>query len=72
MNTLTIKNQTSTWRDYVELCKPRVVMLMILTSIVGMFLAPSTSIPVIPLIFGNIGIAFVAGAAATLNHIADQ
>lgn len=59
-------------RDYYELCKPRVVMLMILTSIVGMCLAPSTSIPVMPLIFGNLGIALVAGAAAALNHLADQ
>ena len=58
--------------DYLELCKPRVVMLMILTSIVGMCLAPSSSVPIIPLIFGNLGIAFVAGAAAALNHVADQ
>ena len=59
-------------RDYIELCKPRVVLLMIITSIVGMCLAPSASFPIIPLIFGNIGIAFVAGAAAALNHVADQ
>lgn len=59
-------------RDYIELCKPRVVMLMILTSIVGMCLAPSASIPVIPLIVGNLGIALVASAAAALNHVADQ
>jgi protoheme IX farnesyltransferase len=72
MNTLIIENNKATWRDYIELCKPRVVMLMILTSIVGMFLAPSTSIPLIPLLFGNLGIALVAGAAAAMNHIADQ
>jgi len=59
-------------RDYLELCKPRVVMLMILTSIVGMCLAPSASFPLVPLILGNLGIACVAGAAAALNHIADQ
>jgi len=59
-------------RDYIELCKPRVVLLMIITSIVGMCLAPATSFPIIPLIFGNLGIAFVAGAAAALNHVADQ
>lgn len=58
-------------RDYMELCKPRVVMLMILTSIVGMCLA-SQSFPLLPLIFGNLGIALVAGAAAALNHVADQ
>jgi protoheme IX farnesyltransferase len=58
--------------DYIELCKPRVVMLMILTSIVGMCLAPSENFPVVPLILGNAGIALVAGSAAVLNHIADQ
>ncbi len=57
--------------DYLTLCKPRVVMLMILTSIVGMCLAPSNSVPLIPLIFGNLGIALVAGSAAALNHLAD-
>src|SRR5690349_14235823 len=59
-------------RDYVEICKPRVVMLMILTSIVGMCLAPREGGLLIPLILGNLGIALVAGAAAALNHVADQ
>lgn len=59
-------------RDYVELCKPRVVMLMILTSMVGMCLAPSPSFPVSAFIWGNLGIALVACAAAALNHVADQ
>ncbi len=60
------------FKNYLELCKPRVVMLMILTSAVGMCLAPSLTVPVILLIFGNLGIALVAGSAATLNHVADQ
>lgn len=59
-------------RDYVELCKPRVVMLMILTSMVGMCLAPSPDFPITAFFWGNIGIAFIAGAAAALNHVADQ
>lgn len=58
--------------DYLELCKPRVVMLMILTSLVGMCLAPGITIPFMPLVFGNLGIALVAGAAAAFNHVADQ
>ncbi len=58
--------------DYIELCKPKVVMLMILTSIVGMCLAPATSVPIIPLILGNLGIALIAGSAAALNHLADR
>lgn len=63
---------SSVIKDYLELCKPRVVVLMILTSIVGMCLAPSVGVPVVPLLLGNMGIALVAGAAAALNHIADQ
>ena len=59
-------------RDYLELCKPRVVMLMILTSAVGMCLAPSSTFPLMPMMLGNLGIALMAGAAAALNHVADQ
>lgn len=61
----------ATFSDYIELCKPRVVMLMILTSVVGMYLA-SSRVPLSILILGNLGIALVASAAAVLNHIADQ
>ncbi len=57
--------------DYITLCKPRVVMLMVLTSMVGMCLAPCATFPMMPFIFGNIGIALIASAAATLNQIAD-
>jgi len=46
-----------TWRDYLELCKPNVVALMILTSIIGMLLASNQAIPMQVLIFGNLGIA---------------
>lgn len=58
--------------DYVELCKPRVVLLMILTSLVGMCLATTASVPWSILVLGNLGIALVASAAAALNHVADQ
>ncbi len=58
-------------RDYMTLCKPRVVMLMILTSIVGMCLAPRSLFSFSTLFWGNLGIALVAGAAAALNHVAD-
>ncbi|MFU8797376.1 MAG: heme o synthase [Gammaproteobacteria bacterium] len=59
-------------KDYLELCKPKVVLLMLLTAVVGMFLATPYFPPLNALIFGNIGIAFVAGAAAVANHLADQ
>jgi protoheme IX farnesyltransferase len=47
----------ATWRDYLELCKPNVVALMILTSVIGMLLATDQSIPIQILVFGNLGIA---------------
>jgi protoheme IX farnesyltransferase len=63
---------TNQLKDYLELCKPRVVMLMILTSLVGMCLATPHAVPLRVLIFGNLGIALMAGAAAAFNHVADQ
>jgi len=59
------------WRDYLELTKPRVVLLMLLCALVGMFLAVPGMVPVDTLIFGLLGIALVAGSAAVVNHIAD-
>ncbi len=63
--------QTVTWRDYIEMCKPRVVLLMLLCALVGMFLATPGMVPVDILVFGLTGIALVAGSAAVVNHIAD-
>jgi protoheme IX farnesyltransferase len=61
----------ASWRDFLEMCKPRVVLLMLICSVAGMFLATSSSVPLDILIYGNIGIALVAGSAAVVNHIAD-
>lgn len=59
------------WRDYLEMCKPRVVVLMLLCSIVGMCLATHGMIPIDLLINTTIGVALVAGSAAVVNHLAD-
>ena len=61
----------ASWRDYLEMCKPRVVLLMLICSVAGMFLATISVVPLDVLIYGNIGIALVAGSAAVVNHIAD-
>jgi len=54
------------------MCKPRVVALMLLTSVIGMFLATPGMVPLDVLIFGNLGIALGAGSAAAINHIVDR
>jgi len=60
------------WRDFLELTKPTVVAMMILTSVIGMLLAT----PGVPgwevMLYGNLGIALLAGAAAVVNHVVDQ
>ena len=63
---------SASWRDYKELTKPNVVLLMILTSAIGMFMAVPGMVPLHVLILGNLGIALCAGAAATVNHLVDQ
>jgi len=63
--------QAAGWRDYLEMTKPRVVLLMLLCALVGMFLAVPGMVPVDVLVFGLLGIALVASSAAMVNHIAD-
>lgn len=63
---------TSSWRDYYTLGKPRVVMLIVFTAIVGMFLAAPGFPPAAALVFGTIGIALAASSAAAINHVLDR
>lgn len=60
------------WREYLELCKPRVVALICFTSIIGMLLAVPGWPPVDVLLFGNLGIFLAASAAAAINQIIDS
>jgi protoheme IX farnesyltransferase len=62
----------ASWRDYLELTKPRVVLMMLITSLVGMYLATRAGVAWPVLIFGNLGIGLCAGAAATVNHVVDR
>jgi len=64
--------EKSSWRDYLELTKPNVVALMILTSVIGMLLSVPGMVPLDVLILGNLGIALCAGSAATVNHLVDR
>ena len=66
------KSDQLTWRDFRELTKPNVVLLMILTAAIGMFMAVPGMVPLQVLVLGNLGIALCAGAAATVNHLVDQ
>jgi protoheme IX farnesyltransferase len=60
------------WRDYYLLTKPGVVQLLVFTAIVGMFLATPGMVPLDLLVFGSVGIALSAAAAAAVNQVIDQ
>ncbi|WP_461521977.1 heme o synthase [Porticoccus sp.] len=72
LNEAELNMEKASWRDYLELTKPNVVALMILTTVIGMFLAVPGMVPVDVLILGNLGIALCAGAAAVVNHVVDR
>ncbi|MBL4780602.1 MAG: protoheme IX farnesyltransferase [Porticoccaceae bacterium] len=72
MSTLELEKERPIWRDYLELCKPNVVLVMIVTSAIGMFMAVPGMVPVDILILGNLGIALCAASAATINHLVDR
>ena len=59
------------WRDYYELTKPRVVMLIVFTAVVGMFLAVPGWPGAAAMLFGTIGIGLAASSAAVFNHVLD-
>jgi len=59
------------WQDYLTLCKPKVVSLIVFTAVVGMFLATPSMVPWDVLIYGTIGIGLAASSAATINHVID-
>jgi len=61
----------SDWRDYYELTKPRVVILIVFTAIVGMFVSVPGWPGVMPLVFGTLGIGLAASSAAVYNHVLD-
>lgn len=62
----------ASWKDYYELTKPNVVLLMLLTSLVGMYMSVQGSVSWQILVFGNLGIALCAASAAVINHLVDQ
>ncbi|MXY39175.1 MAG: protoheme IX farnesyltransferase [Rhodospirillaceae bacterium] len=59
------------WRDYVALLKPRVMSLVVLTGLVGLYLAPGAIHPVIAAL-AVICIAVGAGASGAINMWFDR
>ncbi|MGM0537358.1 MAG: heme o synthase [Pseudomonadota bacterium] len=59
------------WRDLYTLCKPRVVAVMLVCTLVGMLLSAPLPDPG-AVVFGLVGIGLAAGGAAAFNHVVDR
>jgi len=65
--------QSSSWRDYFDLCKPKVVALLLLTSIVGVVLAsPPYEVSLFVLVVSTLGIGLAAAAGAVINQVVER
>jgi protoheme IX farnesyltransferase len=71
-NQLSNIEKLSQWRDYLALCKPKIVSLIVFTAVVGMFMATPGMVPLSILIFGTLGIGLAAASAAAINHVVDH
>lgn len=65
-------NRNATWRDYLALCKPKVVALILFTALVGMVLSTDGIPPFAAWFWGLVGIGLAAAAGAALNHWVDE
>jgi len=65
--------KSASWRDYFDLCKPKVVALLLLTSIVGVVLAsPPGEMSLFVLVFSTLGIGLAAAAGAVINQVVER
>lgn len=60
------------WRGYLEITKPKVVLLLVFTAMVGMALAVPAWPPMQEAFFGLLGIGLASSSAAAINHVIDQ
>ena len=62
----------STIKNYYELCKPNVVLMMLICAFVGSLLASKTIAPLSLIAISMLGIGLCASSAAAINQIIDR
>ena len=60
------------WQDYYEMTKPKVVLMLLLTAVVGMVLAVNGPLDMQLLVSGLLGIGLLSSSAAVINHVVDH
>jgi len=69
---MTNEKKNLSWQNYLELCKPKVVALLVFTANVGMLLAVPGMPPIALFIYATLGIGLASASAAAINHFIDQ
>jgi len=72
MTEATLRSPGLSWRNYYNLCKPKVVYLIVFTAIVGMLLSSPSALPLDIFIAACLGIGLASASGAALNHWVDQ
>ncbi len=72
IQTASLPSDSIRLRDYLELTKPKVVLLLVFTAIAGMVLSVPGMLPLQETVFGILGIGLAAASAAAINHVVDQ
>jgi protoheme IX farnesyltransferase len=72
ISSMVLQSTACRCQKFLQLCKLRVVSLIVFTAVIGMFLAVPGWPPLIPLLAATVGIALVAGAAAAFNCLVEQ
>ena len=68
----TISGWRRTLADYIALTKPRIIVLLLLTTLAAMFLASSGPLPLSLVLFTMVGGALAAGGANAMNMFLDR
>ena len=58
--------------DYIELTKPRVTSLVLVTALVGFYMGSESGLASLALLHAMLGTAMVAGGASALNQYVER
>ena len=72
MEIISPNNLAIRWKKYIELCKPKVVMLIVFTAIVGMLLSTQGALVWQTMIFATLGIGLASASGAAINQLVEK
>ncbi len=72
METISLNNLSIRWKKYIELCKPKVVVLIVFTAIVGMLLSTQGALVWQTMIFATLGIGLASASGAAINQLVER